>query len=280
MVKVNEDKHAKVFDIGYVMNKFIKDLKSWVRYNFREKANYEIKKKRRYEKKYEIKEKGNPDDLISIIIPTLSKGIQKDHFFKLKDLLSKYLPSQTYSNYEAIVISDGKNEKVKKFIESMKDKRIRFFESEETRKWGHPQTRLGIRLARGNFFVRMNDDNVPFNNYLQVLRRGFEKNIGVVYARVFFKGDAYKRHNSSFNYIFRLINFIKFGYSFVLPQDIYGILRPRNIDCMNYMVDMKLARKYVDYYSDSFDADWLFLKHLLNLGVAVKFIDKVIGEKW
>ncbi|MCX5713510.1 MAG: hypothetical protein NT033_01585, partial [Candidatus Omnitrophica bacterium] len=59
-----------------------------------------------------------------------------------------------------------------------------------------------------------------------------------------------------------------------------GLLKLENIDCMNYMVRMNLAKKYVNYWSDDFIADFLFLEGLLKNGLMAKFIDEIIGEKF
>ncbi|MBD3248793.1 hypothetical protein GF336_01995 [Candidatus Woesearchaeota archaeon] len=62
-------------------------------------------------------------------------------------------------------------------------------------------------------------------------------------------------------------------------KDDDGIIKPKNIDCMNYMVKMDLAKKYVDSWDNSFAADWFFIEKLLKENVKYKFIDKLIGVK-
>jgi hypothetical protein len=206
---------------------------------------------------------------VSIIIPTLSRGVQADHLSKLEVLLKEYLPKQTHENYEAIVYCDGPNKMVEDMVVSLKDRRIKVFSTDVTLgKWGHPQTRLGIQEAVGTFFVRMNDDNKPYNNYLQTLVNGFDGEGDIVYGRVVYKGEARMVHGSS------LIG------SFILPADRAGTLRFRNIDCMNYMVKMELAKSYVKHWDDRYAADWFFLEALLNNGVKAKFCDVIIGEKF
>jgi hypothetical protein len=209
------------------------------------------------------------DKKISIIIPTLSQGIQADHLPKLETLLKEYLPRQSHENYEAIVYCDGQNKMVEDMVSSLKDRRIKVCATDMTLgKWGHPQTRMGILEAEGDFFVRMNDDNKPYENYLQTLVNGFDGEAGIAYGRIIYKGEARRVHGSS------LIR------SFVLPADKAGILRIQNIDCMNYMVEMNLAKSYVSYWDDRYAADWFFLEALLNNGIKSKFCDVIIGEKF
>ncbi|MBD3248796.1 glycosyltransferase [Candidatus Woesearchaeota archaeon] len=221
----------------------------------------------------------NTDKKVSIIIPTLSKGNQADHFFKLKKLLIKYLPNQTYHNYEAIVLCDGSNPKVENMVKSLKDRRIRLFISEKTLGfWGHPLTRKGIELAKGDYFVRMNDDNIPYKNYLAELVEGFREDIGVVYGRVVYKETALKAHGN--NFIGKKSRGIPNNMcTFTIPRDKSGKILRTNIDCMCYLVKINLAKKYVDSWDNSFAADWFFIEKLLNEGVKYKFIDKLIGVK-
>ncbi len=198
----------------------------------------------------------------------MSKGPQADHILKLKKLLSVYLTNQTHQNYEAIVWCDGPNAIVESMAASLKDARIKICNSDGTiGKWGHPQTRLGVSSATGDYFVRMNDDNKPYRYYLQFLLNAFDDDTGFVYGRVIFKGDARKIHSLS------LKN------SFIIPGDKNGQLRCKNIDCMCYMVRMDLAKKYIKHWNDEYAADWRFVEALLRNGVKSKFVNSVIGNK-
>ena len=217
----------------------------------------------------EIKKSRRGNGKVSIIIPTLSKDKQADHLPMLMRLLSEYLPNQIHKNYEAIVYCDGPNKMVEEMVTGLNDSRIKVYTTDQTlAKWGHPQTRMGIAAATGDFFVRMNDDNKPYKNYLHTLINSFDEEIGIAYGRVVYKGEARRVHGSSL------------VYSFVIPGDKMGQLKFRNIDCMNYMVKMDIARKYVDSWDDSFEADWRFLEALLKDGIKAKFCDKIVGEKY
>lgn len=222
--------------------------------------------------------------LVSVIIPAvgesnLSNSQQEYYFSVLKKLVYDYLPNQTYKNYEAIVYCDGPNKKVQYLCACLNDPRIKVYVLEkETNLFGHPQTRQGIMIAKGDFFVRMNCDNHPYSEYLETLLNGFEEDIGVVYARTIFKGKARQFHKMDFvkNKFGGVSNDFK---AFLLPRDKYGILKCTNIDCMNYMVRMDLAKKYVNSWDDRFAADWFFIASLLENGVKAKFIDRLIGDK-
>ncbi len=205
---------------------------------------------------------------VSIIIPTLSSGSQINHLTTLRDLLAHYLPNQTHRNYEAIVFCDGVNHRVVDMVSSLGDPRISVHSTENTlAKWGHPQTRLGISMAKGDYFVRMNDDNRPYKHYLDTLLSGFDDAVGFVYGRVLYSGDALKAHS------------ISLPKSFVLPNSSHHSLEQRSIDCMNYMVRMDLAKTMCNAWTDDYNADWKFIEAVMQKGFRYVFVDKIIGNK-
>ena len=99
--------------------------------------------------------------LVSILIPTLAKGAHAGRLAPLKALLGQHLPTQSHQDYEAIVYCDGRNNDVERMIAGLADLRIRVYWTADTDNsaWGHPQTRRGIDVARGDYFVRINDDS-------------------------------------------------------------------------------------------------------------------------
>jgi cellulose synthase/poly-beta-1,6-N-acetylglucosamine synthase-like glycosyltransferase len=212
---------------------------------------------------------GTGGEKVSILIPTLAKGAQASHLPRLERLLAEHLPRQTHANYEALVYCDGRNEAVEHVVSALADPRVRvLFTPKTLARWGHPQTRLGIAEATGEFFVRVNDDNHPYPDYLQTLVSGFaDTSVGVVYGRVVFAGEARRTHSNSLT-----------G-SFVIPGDLRGSLAMGNVDCMNYMVRAHLARQYADRWDDASEADWSFLSALLSDRVQARFIDRIIGTK-
>lgn len=263
--------YSLILEIPLIFNTWRYEFKHWVQvplFVYRRKSKVEVCQSR----------------LVSVIIPAVGEGnlsnSQQAYYFSvLKKLLCKYLPNQTYKNYEAIVYCDGPNKKAEHFVNNLGDPRVKFQALEkETNLFGHPQTRQGVMVAKGDFFVRMNCDNRPYPEYLETLLNGFEEDIGVVYARVIFKGKARQFHKADFvkKNFGGIPNDFK---AFLFPRDKYGILKCANIDCMNYIVKMDLAKKYVNFWNDKFEADWFFIEALLQGGVKFKFVDKLIGYK-
>jgi len=204
---------------------------------------------------------------VSIAIPTLCSGAQEGRLESLRVLLTKYLPRQSHDNFEAMVVCDGRNERVEGLVAAIADPRIRVETTERTALWGHPQTRRGIEIASGELFVRLNDDNRPYRHYLESLVNAFDRDVDVSYARVLVGGDARKAYGDVL------------PRSFVLPNDAAATLRHANVDCMCYMVRTALAKRHVAEWSDAYAADWWFLDALLRAGARPRFVDRIVGEK-
>ena len=233
---------------------------------------------------FKMNRKTDQSRLISIIIPILGEGQQPNYryeedFSVLKNLLSNYLSRQTYKNYEAIVYCDGPNKMAQSFCDSLNDPRVKiYFLEKKTGLWGHPQTREGIVIAKGEFFVRMNFDNHPYPEYLETLISGFEEDIGIVYGRVIFAKKA-RRTYDKFLFTKNFNGISNELHSFIIPRDRRGALKDGNIDCMNYMVSSVIAKKYVNFWNDDFNADWWFIEGLLKNKIKAKFIDRILGYK-
>lgn len=208
--------------------------------------------------------------LVSIVIPTLARGQHAGRLATLKALLAEHLPAQTHQNYEAIVYCDGHNDNVERMVAELDDARVHVYATDDTveSSWGHPQTRLGIDAAQGDYFVRINDDNKPYPDYLRTLLQGFPGDTGISYARVIFKGDARRAYSCLLH-----------G-SFVIPRDHSGVLENGNIDCLCYMVRMDLTRRYRDYWGDMYAADWRFLEVMLAAGVKANYTNRLVADKY
>ena len=220
--------------------------------------------------------------LVSIVIPTLCAGPHAGRLAGLERLLSRDLPAQTHRAYEALVVCDGPNPAVARMIAHLGDRRIGYHATAtRSGRWGHPATRMGLQIATGAFFVRMNDDNRPFPDYLASLLSGFaagstpdasdasEVPIDVSYARVVFGNEARRFWEPYFRH----------RWSYVLPSDRKAHLHSDNIDCMNVMVRMAAAKAHRDAWDDAIDADWHFLEAVLREGHGAAFVDRLVGRK-
>jgi glycosyltransferase involved in cell wall biosynthesis len=208
--------------------------------------------------------------LVSLIVPTLCRDHQANRIVSLRKLLEHYLPEQVYSNFEVIVISDGPNAAVERLVDEVEDPRMRYRSTAETSGFGGlPETRLGFEICKGEYCLRMNDDNEPYPNYLAALLSGFQPEIDFVYARVIFSDEARGFWRSHFAGMT----------SYILPNDKAGTIHANNVDWMNFMFRTTVARRHGESMCRSMYGDWEFITELLAHDVPGRFIDRLVGHK-
>jgi glycosyltransferase involved in cell wall biosynthesis len=109
--------------------------------------------------------------LISIIIPTYNR-VQ----FLIETIDS--ILSQTYSNFELIIVSDGSNDNTKQKVNQIKDPRIKFIELEKN--YGYPAKARndGIKISKGEYIALCDDDDLweknKLENQLEFIKRGYD----------------------------------------------------------------------------------------------------------
>jgi len=117
--------------------------------------------------------------LVSVILPTYNRAY----------IVSKALQSvlsQTYRNFEVIVIDDGSTDNTKEIITNIacKDSRVKYFRNNENK--GPAGARnVGINLAKGELIAFIDDDDEWFPNKLEKqvnLLQTLPENFAVVYS--------------------------------------------------------------------------------------------------
>jgi glycosyltransferase involved in cell wall biosynthesis len=89
--------------------------------------------------------------LISVIVPTFNR------VHLLGDTLECVI-SQTYSNWEMIIVDDGSKDPVKELIESYNDPRIRFYPFDHGGNYAVVRNR-GLKLCRGELIAFLDSDD-------------------------------------------------------------------------------------------------------------------------
>lgn len=90
---------------------------------------------------------------ISVIMPTYNVSITY-----LKDAVDSIL-TQTFRDFEFIIIDDGSTNGIWDYLRNLKDERIRLFRNE--RNQGVTKTlNTGLKLARGKYIARMDSDDI------------------------------------------------------------------------------------------------------------------------
>ncbi|NNE32936.1 MAG: glycosyltransferase family 2 protein [Winogradskyella sp.] len=189
---------------------------------------------------------------VSVIIPCFNQG----HF--LDESLQSVI-SQTYSNWECIIVNDGSSDDTKAIAElwTKKDKRIKYLYQDNQ---GLSSARnLGISNAIGEFILPLDADDKIGKNYLELACYEFQQNedLKVVYCEAKKFGDTNELWN--------------------LPEfSLYNLSRKNMIFCS------ALFRKKDWIAIGGFDVnmahgweDWEFWISMLKKGGLVKKIESV-----
>lgn len=83
--------------------------------------------------------------------------------------------SQTYSNFEFIIINDGSTDNSENIILSFKDKRIRYIKNDKNIKLNRTLN-IGVECATGKYISRMDSDDIAINDMLELEISVFNNN--------------------------------------------------------------------------------------------------------
>ncbi len=110
--------------------------------------------------------------LVSIIIPTYNRA----HL--IIDTLDSVL-TQTYKEWECIVVDDGSTDNTKEVMGTYlkKDKRIQYYQRPKEKKKGANACRnYGMKIAKGDYLIFMDSDDIFIDKSLEIRVNYFEKN--------------------------------------------------------------------------------------------------------
>ncbi len=104
----------------------------------------------------------------SIIIPTHNRSVL------LKRAITSVV-SQSYENWELIIIDDGSTDDTRNAVESFTDHRINYYYQEHAER--STARNKGIEKACGQYICFLDDDDVYLNNHLDVLYKAIIKQL-------------------------------------------------------------------------------------------------------
>lgn len=97
--------------------------------------------------------------LVSVVIPTYNRS--KELSRAIKSVLS-----QTYQNFEILVVDDGSEEDLRIVCDSFNDNRIRFYRNEQHTNANVARNR-GIKEAKGEYIAMLDSDDEYMPHHLQ-----------------------------------------------------------------------------------------------------------------
>ena len=111
--------------------------------------------------------------LVSIIIPTYQRCNN------LKIALNSVL-SQTYSNYEVLIMDDGSTDGTREMVHSFKDPRIFYKWQQNSGGPANPRNR-GIKFAKGNWIAFLDSDDIWKPNKLKICMKHTNSQADLIY---------------------------------------------------------------------------------------------------
>lgn len=106
--------------------------------------------------------------LVSIIMPVYNGEMY------LRDAVDSIL-SQTYKNFEFLIINDGSTDGTEEILEKYTDKRIKILNNNENKGLIYSLNR-GLKISKGKYIARMDADDIALNNRLYEQVKYLENN--------------------------------------------------------------------------------------------------------
>ena len=113
--------------------------------------------------------------LVSIIIPTFNRA------YILPKAIDSVL-SQTYDNWELIIVDDGSTDNTKSIVADYKNPKIKYVYQENKRQ--SAARNKGLEIAKGDLIAYIDSDNELHPNYLEVILKKISENPNTLYALV------------------------------------------------------------------------------------------------
>ncbi|WP_037316570.1 glycosyltransferase family 2 protein [Salegentibacter sp. Hel_I_6] len=121
------------------------------------------------------------------------------------------IQNQTFENWECIIIDDGSTDETKEAIKpSLSDSRFRYLPRSAKHKKGLPGCRnYGIELAKGDYIVFFDDDDIAHPNHFKITIPILKKNDFHFchYTREVFFGEFNREFNRNLNYSSKHIDY-------------------------------------------------------------------------
>ena len=176
--------------------------------------------------------------LVSVLLPAYNA--QSTIVESINSILS-----QTYQNLELIIINDGSTDTTAQKIQSVSDKRIRYYENDGNKGLIYTLNR-GIRLSQGVYIARMDADDIslPTRIEKQVALMESSRNLIVCGTDISFFGSYSKLKSASNSFL-----------CFSSPSEFrYFLIKGPGFAHPTVMIRKSILDKYKIFY----DADFLF----------------------
>jgi glycosyltransferase involved in cell wall biosynthesis len=169
-----------------------------------------------------------------------------------------YVRAQTYQNWEQIIVSDGRDDRVSALVAEVGDPRIRSSHTLRFSTVGNYQKNYGLKFATGEFVLYFDDDNVIYPHCLETMVRGFTSaDIGYVICPIRY-GDTRRGDRNV-----------------VVVKDPKPGFRHREIDQLNYMIRRRLIERAWGIRMHG-AGDFLLIHKIARMSRGT-YLDEIIG---
>jgi glycosyltransferase involved in cell wall biosynthesis len=228
--------------------------------------------------------------VFSIVMPHYDGAIPHDRFVRAVSCIK----AQSYPLWELLIYHDGpiSNLELKAYVEKLGDKRIKFTQT-KTRfnDWGHSLRQLGIEVAKGDYIVNTNSDNVIYQNALAILAayslwgkdkiqssgEGYSGNLHIFNSDVLVFGVKMMGMFNAFGESkIRRVKGLEERFQLMLPG---WPPRRNSIDAMQMVARKSIWMKYGGWTDKSEQSDGVQIEKItLNEGYLV--VPEILGEHW
>jgi glycosyltransferase involved in cell wall biosynthesis len=114
-------------------------------------------------------------------------------------LCIKSVQKQSFTNYEHIIVDDCSTDGTRKYVESIKDKKIKYLKTKENSGSDPLPKNLGLSKARGEYVLFLDDDVQLRPDAIKNLIEEIEKGYDVVYGEMWFMPNNEKGVSEEFD---------------------------------------------------------------------------------
>ena len=172
----------------------------------------------------------------SVIIPTYNRA-------HLLSRAIKSVLSQSFHDFELIIVDDGSKDNTKQVVQGIKDHRIRYFRQKEN-KGQNSALNFGVSKVRGKYVSFLDSDDEWLSKFLEKIKTVFEKDksVGAAYSK------AYGCTNSGKLYD---------GYQFYLHGEVYKEVLSQGY--LSYMITIVVKKEIINNLgSFPFDPSFIY----------------------
>lgn len=187
--------------------------------------------------------------LVSIVIPTYNRG------YMIENSINSVL-SQTYRNFELLIIDDASTDDTEYIVKNIKDSRIRYIKLEKNSR-GTKTRNTGINLSKGDYIAFLDSDDRWFPEKLEkqlkfILNSNIPMSNFMCFSDLIVKNESYhkKRVNRPINESEDIMDYIFVGRNIVQTS--------------TYIVAAKVAKRTLFNSNLKKHQDWDFCLRLRN----------------